>query len=404
MTYRRSIAARLRLLVLVSTLLCLFFSFGEHRAHMKHLVSTALFVMLVTSTGLPAQQAAKPLDIYVVDVEGGKAILYVSPTGQTALIDSGYAQSRDTDRILAVMDDAGVKQIDYAIATHYHTDHVGGLEALSKRVPINHFVDHGPTVEVAREQVGGFQAMYAELSKGKRIVVAAGDRLPITGIDWRIVTSAGGVLTKPLPGGGGPNPACAAYTRPTEDAAKTEDDQSVGSVVTLGQFRSIDLGDLLWDRAVQVMCPRNMVGDVDVYFMSGHGTDITSASPLTDGLHARAAVMQNGPRKGGQVGAIRTIRQAPRLEDLWQLHWSYAGGLEYNSPGLFIANVDDAATVAGVLVPPPPPVPPAAPAGAGGRGPAAPPHVPAYWIKISAYPNGSFTITNSRNKFSKTYN
>lgn len=369
---------------------------------MKCLAAALVSIAALGAAPFAAQgKAAKPLEIYVIDAEGGKAVLYISPTGQTLLIDSGNPGGRDTDRLMAAIADAGVTKIDYLISSHYHTDHVGGLEPLSKRIPIEHFLDHGPTVEgpvtSLREQVAGFQAMYSELSAGKRTVVKPGDRVPITGLDVRVVTSAGAVLKTPLPGGGKPNPACAEYTPPAEPAANwstPDDDQSVGTVITYGQFRAIDLADLLWDRAVQLMCPNNMVGPIDLYVMTGHGTDITSASPLTDGIGARVAVMQNGTRKGGQVVAMRTIRLAPGFEDLWQLHWSHNAALEGNSSGLLIANIDDAETIAGVLTAPP---------GGRGRGNATAAHTPAYWIKVSAQSDGTFTVSNSRNGFSKTY-
>ena len=368
---------------------------------MKCLAAALVSIAALGAAPFAAQgKATKSLEIYVIDAEGGKAVLYVSPTAQTLLIDTGNPGGRDTDRLMAAIADAGVTKIDYLISTHYHSDHVGGLEPLSKRIPIEHFLDHGPTVEgpvtALREQVAGFQAMYAELSKGKRTVVKPGDRVPITGLDVRIVTSAGAVLKTALTGGK-PNPACAKYTPPAEPASNwstPDDDQSVGTVITYGQFRAIDLGDLLWDRAVQLMCPNNMVGPIDLYVMTGHGTDITSASPLTDGIGARVAVMQNGTRKGGQVAAMQTLRVAPGFADLWQLHWSYNAALEGNSPGLLIANIDDAATIGDVLTAPP---------RGRGRGNATAAHTPAYWIKVSARSDGTFTVSNSRNGFSRTY-
>ena len=97
---------------------------------------------------------------------------------------------------------------------------------------------------------------------------------------------------------------------------------------------------------------------------------------------------------------------SPGLEDLWQLHWSYNGMLEHNAPGRFIANVEDAATVAGLIANPPTPVGGVAPSPAGrggpggvGRGNAAVAHTPAYWIKVSAQQDGTFTVTNARNGF-----
>jgi beta-lactamase superfamily II metal-dependent hydrolase len=394
---------------------------------------------------MSAQRAGAPgkaLEIYVVDTEGGKAALWVSPSGQSLLIDSGNPGDRDLNRIMEAIKDAGVKQIDYLISTHYHGDHIGGLMELAKRIPVAHYIDHGPSVET-RQQVQGFDAGYAELSgKARRTVVKPGDSVPITGLDWRIVTSAGQALKTPLPGGGMANKACAGV--PRKEASPTDDNgQSVGSVITFGQFRAIDLGDLLWNNEIDLVCPTNPVGIVDVYFVTHHGLDQSGAPPLVHGVQPRVAIMQNGTRKGAGTQAMPTMRSSPGLEDIWQLHWSYNAGIEQNSAGVFIANVDDAATIANVLTAPPrgggpgagragglpatagaPPAappqpisPPAAgtaapptagagaPAGGGGRGAAAAAaaHTPAYWIKLSVQPDGTFTVTNSRNGFSKTY-
>ena len=216
-------------------------------------LAAAMSLAVLAAVGVAAQaKNTKPLEIWVVDVEGGKAALYVTPTGQTAMIDTGFPGARDLDRIMAAIADAGVKQIDYLVSTHYHVDHIGNLVELAKRIPVGTFVDHGPTTEgpevpqVApgpdgltvtkpREQVEGFQAAYAELyGKAKHLVVKPGDRLPITGLDWRIVTAAGKVLKAPaLPGGGRPNPYCAGFTpmAGTTGLVDPDDAQSVGSVI-----------------------------------------------------------------------------------------------------------------------------------------------------------------------------
>jgi hypothetical protein len=180
----------------------------------------------------------------------------------------------------------------------------------------------------------------------------------------------------------------------------------VGSVITFGQFHAIDLGDLLWNKENELMCPNNPVGTVDVYFVTHHGLDQSGSPALVHALQPRVAVMQNGTRKGGGVEAMKTMRSSPGLEDLWQLHWSYNAGLELNSAGLFIANIDDNATIANVLTAPPRGGGGQASApggGGGGGGGGAASHTPAYWIKLSVQADGTFTVTNSRNGFSKTY-
>lgn len=413
-----------------------------------------------TQTPAPSGGAAKTLDIYVPDTEGGGATLFVTPAGETVLIDTGNPGERDHLRIMEVLEAAGVTKIDHLISTHYHVDHIGGLQALAAAVPIAHYVDHGASVE-EREQVQGFQAAYAELhGKAKHTVAKPGDKLPIAGLDWTVVASAGEAIAKPLAGAGQDNAAaCAATERKPLPAGDPENGASLGSVIQFGNFRTMHLGDLYWAKELDLVCPQNKLGTIDVYLVSHHGLDSSGSPALVHGVRPRVAVMQNGTRKGGAVATNTTLLTSPGFEDLWQLHWSYNAQTELNPPGVFIANLDDAATIAAILTAPPrgggpgrrgggpgagpgaggpaagapgagaPPAeapaagaPTAAPAapqvaqtpqpggpgrqgggpGRGGPGmPAA--HTPAHYIKISAQADGSFTVTNSRNGLTKTY-
>jgi beta-lactamase superfamily II metal-dependent hydrolase len=336
-----------------------------------------------------AQTGARTLDIYFIDTEGGQSTLFVSPTGESLLVDTGNPGDRDVLRIVEALAAANVTQIDHLWTTHYHVDHVGGMQQLASRVPIRHFYDHGRNVE-PREQVAGFAAMYEELSKGKRTSMKPGDTLRMAGLDITTVASAGQGLAANLTGGGRANPACANLIPKTE--SPTDDNgQSAGFVLTYGKFRTIDLGDLLWNRELDLMCPVNRIGTVDVYLTTHHGLNQSGSPALVHGLAPRVVIMNNGTRKGGSVEAFQTVHTSPGLEDLWQLHWSYNAGLDHNAPGVFIANVEPSDTVAGILTAAQP-----APRGAAA-------HVPAYWIKVSARPDGAFSVTNARNGFSKSY-
>jgi len=346
-----------------------------------------------------AQPRDKALNIYVVDVEGGNATLFVAPSGGSVLIDTGnggQAAARDVDRIMAAVKDAGLTQIDHLVTTHWHGDHYGGMAELAARLPIRHFVDHGANVQPAALVDEFLNKVYPTVyAKSKRTVVKPGDTLPMQGVDWRVVTAAGNVLSSPLPGAGASNPTCAS-SKPQE-VDTTENAQSVGSVVTFGRFRVAHLGDLTWNKELDLMCPMNRIGTVDLFVVSHHGQPSSNSPQLVHALESRAAIINNGTRKGGQPDAMRVIYAAPRLEDVWQLHFSLLSGQEFTPPGLFIANsADDApgAMPVAALTPPAP----------GSGAPPPPVHNgPAHWIKVAAASDGSFTVTNGRNGFAKSY-
>jgi competence protein ComEC len=357
----------------------------------------ALTVLMVS----PAAQnrTRQTFDMYVVDVEGGNATLFVSPSGESLLMDTGNggaAAARDANRIMAAVKDAGLSRIDHLITTHWHGDHFGAMAELAGRIPIGHYIDHGPSVQSQPASDVFLKDVYPTLyGKAKHTVAKPGDRVPIAGLDWRIVTSAGQAIKTSLPGAGAANPYCAA-NKP-QDADSTENAQSVGSVVTYGQFKAVHLGDLTWNKEFDLNCPVNRIGAADVFFVTHHGQPVSNNPVVVHALRSRVAIMNNGTRKGGQPAAMQILHSAPGLEDLWQVHFSQLSGQEHTAPGVFIANlVYDQQDVMPVM-PMTPPQP-----GAG----APPPPVhngAAHWIKVSAQRDGSFTVTNARNGFSKTY-
>src|SRR5882757_4357078 len=248
---------------------------------LKLMMAAALAAQFASSQGAAAQTRTT-LDIYVVDVEGGNATLFVPPSGEAVLIDSGNvgaAAVRDAERIMAAVKDAGLTQIDHLITTHWHNDHFGAMAELARRIPIRHFVDHGPTVQpnpVIDEFLGKtYPALYG---KARRTIAKPGDTIAVAGLDWRIVTSAGEAIKTPLAGAGAPNPYCAAHK--PKDNDPTENAQSVGSVITFGKFRTVHLGDLTWNKEFDLMCPMNRIGSADLFVVSHHGQPISNAEVL----------------------------------------------------------------------------------------------------------------------------
>ena len=365
---------------------------------MKASICVLLTLALMT-TAASAQSPTDALNIYLVDVEGGGATLFVSPSGESMLIDTGNggaAADRDVGRIMAAVKDAGLRQIDHLITTHWHGDHYGGLSELATRIPIGHYIDHGPTVE-DNEAVGAFlDGAYRDLyGATRRTVVEPGDTVPFSGVDVRVMASAGEVLEQPLPGAGEPNPYCSDFERQADDLG--DNAQSVGVHFSFGQFRGLHLGDLTVNKEFELMCPSNPIGSVDLWVVSHHGLNTSNAQVLVHAIEPRVAIMNNGTRKGGTPDSMTTLHTAPRLQDLWQLHFSVLSGQEYTVPGVFIANLVDDQADTMPLSPLPPPRrgsnvgPPPVHSGA------------AYWLKVEARRDGTFTITNSRNGFSKSY-
>src|SRR4249919_2374072 len=125
--------------------------------------------------------ASKNLEIYWIDAEGGAATLIVSPAGQSLLIDTANRtpDDRDAKRILAAAQQAGLTKIDILLTTHFHGDHIGAMPALAKLIPIDMFMDHGETIEIARPNVATAYKAYVELTQGKRKSLAAGDKIPL---------------------------------------------------------------------------------------------------------------------------------------------------------------------------------------------------------------------------------
>jgi len=367
---------------------------------MEAAMRRTLMVLLASlCVALVSAQTRTTLDIYLIDVEGGNSTLFVTPSGQSLLIDTGNggaAAARDGDRILAATKDAGLSQIDHLITTHYHGDHYGGMENVAGRIPIKEFIDHGPNVQPAPATDMFLQNVYPKLyASSKHTVAKPGDRIELKGVDARVVAAAGQFIGSALPGAGSRNLYCAAYK--AKDPDPSENAQSVGTHFTFGRFKTVHMGDLTWNKESELMCPSNKLGTVDLYIVSHHGLAISNSEVLVHALAPRVAIMNNGTRKGGQPESMKVLYTSPGLEDLWQIHFSQLSGQEYTVPGLFIANGTDepltAMPVAAIAAPAP------------GPGAAPPPvhNGAAHWIKVSAREDGSFTVTNTRNGFSKTY-
>jgi beta-lactamase superfamily II metal-dependent hydrolase len=338
----------------------------------------ALLAIATVHTQGPA--GATTTDIYFIDTEGGQSVLIVSPVKgilgarETLLLDAGNLNppGRDADRIVAAMKDAGAEWIDQMVVSHYHGDHVGGVAAIADKVPIRRILDPGSFIP---EQNGNREAgylSYVPIRQNAHVTIAKpGMKIPVAGLEVHVVSSAGDLITSAVPGvRRSSNPLCSNAQRKTQDPTPNNF-ESIGVVVEYGRFRYLDLADLTWNQEIELVCPANLLGTFAVYRTTRHGTEWSGAQALVHSVRPRVAVMNNNPTKGGVPSTFQIVRSSPGLEDFWQLHYSDNVGKEVNSPEQFIANFT-----------------------AGDAG---------HHIKLSARPDGSFTVTNGRNGFRKDY-
>ena len=303
------------------------------------LLKLLTFLSLSSLLALAQAPAAGKLQVYFVDVEGGQATLFVTPEKHSLLIDTGWSghDYRDADRIAAVAHQAGLSKIDFVLITHYHVDHVGGVPQLVARIPVGTFIDHGPNRELTPDVNGDYSEFINTIATNpiKEIVAKPGDMLPIPGLSVRVISADGNLIAKPLPGAGAANPYCKSSEVKPPDM--TENARSLGVEITFGKLKILDLGDLTWNKEMQLMCPANKLGSVDVLIVSHHGWFQSSSPALVEALHARVAVMDNGADKGGSIPTFKTLAAAPGLEQLWQLHYSNEAK-ELNQADKYIAN------------------------------------------------------------------
>jgi beta-lactamase superfamily II metal-dependent hydrolase len=339
----------------------------------------SILLMVAANASTP-----KPLQIYFIDVEGGQSTLLVTPSGQSLLVDTGWAgegtgfhpgdphAARDANRIVAAVHDAGLSKIDYLLITHFHSDHDGGVGELAQLLPIHTFIDHGaPSPEAestSAETKAAFEAYARVRGEGdQQLEPHPGEHLPLKGLEVTVVSSAGVTLAAPLAGVAARNPMCSDQATPPRDPY--ENPRSTGILVRYGRFRFLDVGDLSGKPLFNLVCPRNLIGPVEAYLVAHHGGADVADPAILSALAPRVAIQNNGVTKGGARLTYEALHHVPGLENVWQLHTSADAG-DLNFPAEYIANLDEST---------------------------------AHWIKLEAESDGSFAVLNGRTGKWKRY-
>ena len=316
------------------------------------LLSLGLLLAILCASPLQADEKNGRLDIYFIDVEGGAATLFVTPAGETLLIDSGYPDNngRDRDRIIKVLKEvAGKQQIDHAAVSHWHLDHFGNHASLAAVVPVKNFWDRGIPETLQEDakfvdRIGPYIA--ASQKKSKKLV--PGDLLTLksgeTPLTAKVVTSSGEVIANDGP----PNPFAAQHKPQADDP--TDNAKSISLLFKFGKFSFLTCGDLTWNVEAKLVTPNNPLGKVEMFMVTHHGLEVSNNPVLVQAIQPRVTVMCNGPTKGGHQQTQQTLRATKSITAAFQLHRNVNLKLEEQTPAEFIANQESTAECKGRFV------------------------------------------------------
>jgi beta-lactamase superfamily II metal-dependent hydrolase len=310
----------------------------------RWLVGLVLALAVAALPGRAGEKANGGLNIYFVDTEGGAATLIVTPLGESVLIDCGNPGARDADRIHKAASQAGLKAIDHLLITHWHADHYGGVARLTKLMPVHHFYDHG-IPDTLQEDPKNFPLLiqaYRKATEGRSKTLKPGDEITVRqgeGPPLRLVCLCGSGEVLPDKPGAPENPIAKEHKPQPED--KTDNAKSLGFLLSFGDFRFLDLGDLTWNIEYKLVHPSDKIGPVDVYQSTHHGLEISNNPVLIKTVRPRVAIFNNGARKGGHPQVIGTLRRLPEIKAIYQVHRNVTAGDQENTDPEFIANHDE---------------------------------------------------------------
>ena len=307
-------------------------------------VSLALFVAL----GPAYAQEPRTLDIYFLDMVGGGSTLIVTPSGESVLIDTGSLrpEHRDADRILKVCEDAKLKQIDFLVTTHFHSDHFGAILEVSQRIPVKCFIDKGtraPASDGDSRWSKDLYSLYEQATQGNVKIVRAGDDIPLRNdpagkapaaklhcvASDKKVEGFDGDIDAPVDG------------FKMESADDSDNARSIALLLTCGSFKFFAGGDITRNVEHHLVQPVNRIGKVDLYQVTHHGWDLSNNDLLLKALAPTVCVAMNGPRKGIMPQTFRILAALPSLKALYQIHYNTQYGDTGNTRPEFIANPQD---------------------------------------------------------------
>ena len=310
-------------------------------------IITVLLVSGCAGLGNQSGGVGKSLDIYFLDMMGGGSTLIVTPMGESILIDTGSLEPkhRDADRMHKACMDAGLKQIDYLVTTHFDVDHYGGILELSKRIPIKCFIDNDtPAKNISKRQRSKqLSPLYEEATKGETKLLRTGEDIPLknVGRGKKVAVKLHCVASQKKVEGfhGDVDESVDGF-----EMARPDNSNNAGSialVLTYGGFKFFAGADITLNVEHHLAHPVNRIGKVDLYQVTHHGLDMSNNPVLLKALEPTVCVAMNGPRKGIQPRTFGVLKGIPSVKAIYQIHYNTQYGDAGNTAAEFIANKDD---------------------------------------------------------------
>lgn len=305
-----------------------------------------LFLLLICTCG--NRTGTSTLDIYFTDMDGGAGTLIVTPMNESILIDCGLGTPDHiyADRILKAAGDAGLQQIDYFIATHYHRDHIGCINYINSQLPIHSFIDRGPVSGFPANRImDSLYAVYEAVSERNRQTIQPGQFIPLQSgnnglqIQMQCLIASGNIISESEASHAIPNPYIADIEPLPVD--ESENALSTGFVLSYGDFQIWLGGDLTRYQEQRLINPVNVIGDVDVMVMNHHGLPSSNDPVFVKCLQPEVCLYSNGWKKGLSPGNVQAVSAAPSVKAVYQLHKNLSQTTDVNTTPEYIANVRD---------------------------------------------------------------
>lgn len=235
-----------------------------------------VIVLILASVSVGEAWAAGTLRITVIDVGQGDATLVESPSGQTLLFDGGKS-GRGEDVIVPLMQSRGITSLTYMVASHYHADHIGGLDEVFELMPVT-----GAAYDRGWSYTTITYNTYATAVASKRTTLAPGQVIDLgEGVTATCVTmNSAGVLSAPY------------------DNGSYENEYDVCLLVEYGGFDYFQAGDLTGNPSMgceDIETPAaNLTGDIDVYHVNHHGSDTSSTAYFLQTVTPEVSIISVG--------------------------------------------------------------------------------------------------------------